>query len=189
MMHFTFTGLAVLALFLVGFASPSDPPKPGEKAPNFSLATLDGRVVELNALTREGPVVLVVLRGFPGYQCPICNRQVKAYSSKSDDFASLGTRVVFVYPGPSSSLRERGEEFVSDKDLPSSFIFLLDPDYLFTGLYNLRWDEPKETAYPSTFIIDSTGIVRFAVVSTTHGGRVSPEEALKEVKRVLSPEP
>lgn len=66
MMHFLLNRHAVLVLMFVGFAAPSDPPKTGEKAPNFSLTTLEERVIELNTLTTEGRVVLVVLRGFPG---------------------------------------------------------------------------------------------------------------------------
>ena len=46
-------------------------PGVGDKAPAFSLQSLGGETVKLSALTEQGPVVLLVLRGFPGYQCPI----------------------------------------------------------------------------------------------------------------------
>ncbi|MGH7956231.1 MAG: hypothetical protein ACREH8_04380, partial [Opitutaceae bacterium] len=45
--------------------------------------------------------------------------------------------------------------------------------------YGLRWEAPKETAYPSTFIIDRANRVRFAHVSKTHGNRVSAAAALE----------
>ena len=45
-------------------------PSIGQKAPAFSLSTPAGQIVELGSLTQKGPVVLVVLRGYPGYQCP-----------------------------------------------------------------------------------------------------------------------
>jgi hypothetical protein len=55
----------------------------------------------------------------------------------------------------------------------------MDPDYKFTNAYRLRWDAPRETAYPSTFVIDRERKVRFAKVSKTHGGRATASEVLK----------
>jgi alkyl hydroperoxide reductase subunit AhpC len=54
----------------------------------------------------------------------------------------------------------------------------LDPDYTFTLRYGLRWDAPRETAYPSTFVIDRGGVVRFALVSRTHDGRAPAADVL-----------
>ena len=54
--------------------SASDAPKVGDVAPAFALKSLDGEAVRLADLAAKGPVVLVVLRGWPGYQCPICDR-------------------------------------------------------------------------------------------------------------------
>jgi len=44
------------------------PPAEGTKAPDFSLKSLAGKTVRLSTLTKQGPVALVVLRGYPGYQ-------------------------------------------------------------------------------------------------------------------------
>jgi len=46
------------------------------KGPDFKLSTPEGKTVQLSEVEAKGPVVLVVLRGYPGYQCPYCNRQV-----------------------------------------------------------------------------------------------------------------
>lgn len=154
-------------------------PKVGTEAKDFELAALGGASVKLSALTKDGPVVLVVLRGNPGYQCPICTRQFGEFLGKADEFKAAGARVVFVYPGPSDKLKEKAAEFVKGKDYPAHFGILLDPDYAFTNAYNLRWDAKNETAYPSTFVIGKGGKVTFAKVSTTHGGRLSAADALK----------
>src|SRR5271170_3266599 len=98
---FRITGfaLALLSLsLLTAAAQAGDPPKVGDKAPDFSLKSLDGQTVQLSKLTANGKVVLVLLRGWPGYQCPICDRQVHDFSSKKDDFAAAKARLVFVYP-------------------------------------------------------------------------------------------
>src|SRR5690348_11227839 len=67
----------VLGLSLSIATHAAEPPKIGEKAPDFSLKTLDDKTVRLSDLTANGKVVLIVLRGWPGYQCPICERQVQ----------------------------------------------------------------------------------------------------------------
>ena len=41
----------------------------------------------------RGPLVLVVLRGWPGYQCPFCTRQFGDYRLNAQKFAERGTPV------------------------------------------------------------------------------------------------
>jgi peroxiredoxin len=128
-------------------------------------------------------VVLVVLRGFPGYQCPLCNRPVGELVKNAEGFAKAGVRVVMVYPGPRDVAQSKANEFVSDKSLPQHFTLLVDPDYQMVGRYNLRWDAPKETAYPSTFVMNRSGKITFAKVSDSHGGRSTAAEILAELAK------
>ncbi len=177
----------LLPFFLAVAPSPqsaaANPPVVGDKAPDFTLATIQGNKVRLSELTAKSPVVLVVLRGFPGYQCPLCNQQVHSYLKQAQEFANAGARIVLVYPGPAENLESRATEFLKDKKLPDNFELLLDPDYEFTNLYGLRWDAPKETAYPSTFLIDQKGTVFFAKISKTHGGRASATELIEALAK------
>lgn len=154
-------------------------PAVGDKAPDFTLQALDGQSMTLSKLTADSPVVLVVLRGYPGYQCPICSAQVGNLVSRSKDISDVGARVVFVYPGPGEKLSDRATEFLKAKSLPDHFAMVTDPDYTFAGAYGLRWDAPRETAYPSTFVVDRQGTVRYAKVSKTHGGRANAAEIVK----------
>jgi peroxiredoxin len=139
--------------------------------------------VELSKELSERPVVLVVLRGWPGYQCPICTRQVGELVTRSADLERAGARVILVYPGPAERLKDHAEEFAQGKGLPEGFRFVMDPDYTLTNRYGLRWDKKGETAYPSTFVIDRDGAVRFAKVSKSHGARASVEEVLKALAK------
>ena len=109
--------------------------------------------------------MLVVLRGWPGYQCPICTAQFADLRKHADDFAAAHARVLLVYPGPADQLKAHAKAFVKQGAMPAGFSFLIDPGYVFTNAWNLRWDAPKETAYPSSFVIDSSGVVRFQKVS------------------------
>ncbi len=156
-------------------------PRVGETAPDFALRTLDGQLVALRGLTASGPVVLVVLRGWPEYQCPICTKQVQDYIAHAADFAARGAQVLMVYPGPAERLKEHAQEFVRDKQWPSAFRFVLDPDYAFTRAYGLRWEAKRETAYPATFVLERGGNIRFAYVSRSHGDRVGAARALTEL--------
>jgi peroxiredoxin len=177
------TPLLFLAL-VAGFrVSAATPPAVGDNAPNFTLQTLDSKSVELRQITATQAVVLVVLRGWPGYQCPICTRQVNEFTREAGEFAKLNARVVMVYPSPAEKLKEHAQEFLQNKEWPKEFVFVTDPDYRFTDAYGLRWNAPKETAYPSTFVIGKDNKVRFSQVSKTHGGRAKVTDVLKTLSK------
>jgi thioredoxin-dependent peroxiredoxin len=157
----------------------------GSTAADVAFQPLEGQeAIKLSELTAEGPVVLVVLRGWPGYQCPICMRQVADLRKHADDFKQLGAKVVLVYPGPADNLDERAREFLRGSALPEPFEFVIDPDYAFTNLYGLRWDAPRETAYPSTFVLDQNRVVRFRKISTSHGDRAKTDDVLEALTLV-----
>ena len=154
------------------------PPAVGDKAPDFALSTPTGKSVRLSEEVSKGPVVLVVLRGYPGYQCPYCNRQVQDFIQQSQGFASAGARVLMVYPGPPQDLGDKANEFLADKKLPDNFDLVLDPGYEFTNQYSLRWNADHETAYPSTFLIDKQGVIFFSKIVKEHGGRTTAAEIM-----------
>lgn len=170
---------ATASLIFAGGATPTV----GEAAKDFELPALSGGTVKLSKLTSDGPVVLVVLRGYPGYQCPICSVQFAGFVAKAAEFKKANAQVVFVYPGPSDKLKERANEFLKGRDYPANFQIVLDPDYAFTKSYGIRWQAPAETAYPSTFVIDGKSRVLFANVSKGHGGRTKAEDALKAIAK------
>jgi peroxiredoxin Q/BCP len=174
--------LAFALAVTTGVSGAETPPAVGDIAPNFTLRTLDDRTVELKALVDRSPVVLLVLRGWPGYQCPLCTRQVNEFVRQAREFKQRGARVVMVYPGPAEKLQAYAQDFLKDKAWPADFLFLVDPDYSFTNAYGLRWAAKNETAYPSTFVIERGGKIAFAKISKTHGGRVSATQVLAELK-------
>jgi thioredoxin-dependent peroxiredoxin len=176
-------GLGLLSSNVAHAADDSKkPPAVGDAATALELKTVAGDEVTLDGLTKETPVVLIVLRGYPGYQCPVCNKQVGRFLGAASKLKDAGAQVVMIYPGPAGELTEHAKEFTKDWTLPKHFHLLLDPDYGFTNAWHLRWDEPMETAYPSTFVIGKDGKIRFAKVSQTHGGRASVEEVLNALK-------
>jgi len=156
-------------------------PAVGERAKDFTLKTIEGKKLSLSQLNQDGPVVVAVLRGFPGYQCPACNAQAGDFLGNAKKFAAAGANVVLIYPGNADGLGRHAAEFVKGKTLLTNFQLVLDPDYEFAAAYALRWDAQGETVYPATFVIDSKGQIKFAKVSKTHGGRASAAEVLAEL--------
>lgn len=157
-------------------------PASGAKAPDFTLQTPTGKTVTLAKERAKGTTVLVVLRGYPGYQCPYCVKQVHDFVEHSADFAARKANVVLVYPGPPADLDQHAKEFLAKHaDLPSNITLVVDPDYKMTNLYGLRWDAPHETAYPSTFILDKSGTILFEKISHAHGDRTSADDILSQL--------
>ncbi len=161
-------------------------PKMGEKAPDFTLKTLDDTTVHLSEMVGKGSVVLVVLRGWPGYQCPICDRQVQDFIQLKAGFVEAKAQLVFIYPGPAAGLTAHAEEFKKwkGKEWPGEFVYALDPDYSMVNAYGLRWDAPRETAYASTFVLDPKRMVRFAKTSKSHGDRTKAADVLEEATKL-----
>jgi peroxiredoxin len=162
------------------------PPKVGDTAPGFTLKTLDDQTVRLSDLTATGKVVLVVLRGWPGYQCPLCSRQVQDYIASSTGFKTAKARVVMVYPGPAADLKAHATEFLKNKQWPQEFVYLIDPGFSMVNAYTLRWDAPGETVYPSTFVLDQKGVVRLATISHDHDNRTKAADIIAELQRMGS---
>src|SRR5260370_27310675 len=119
----------LLACLLPVTLTAATPPKVGDKAPDFTLNTMDHQSVRLSDLTPKGKTVLIVLRGWPGYQCPFCTQQVQDYVKSTSEFAGSHARVVMVYPGPADNLIAHAKEFFNNKDWPKDFTFVIDPAF------------------------------------------------------------
>lgn len=168
-----------LCALLLSVSLFAETPAVGTKAPDFTLSTPTGTPVQLSGQEQKANVVLVLLRGYPGYQCPYCQRQAHDFVEHAAAFATKGAIVLLVYPGPPADLDQRAKEFLARQaNLPANFILVTDPDYKMTNLYNLRWNAENETAYPSTFILDRTGTVLFEKISHSHEDRATAQDIL-----------
>ena len=158
-------------------------PSVGSPAPDFDTPRLDGSRLRLSNLTKEGPVALLILRGWIGYQCPVCTRQVGDFLGRAADFQAAGAHVVMVYPGDSSYVRERAAEFITGKTLPARYHYVQDPDLKIVNLYGVRWVAPDQHAYPSAFVIDRQGATQVAYVGKAAGDRPAIDDVQAAVRR------
>ena len=178
--------LAVAASSVGAAAEPSNVgPKVGDKASDFDLPIVGGDgYLSLSDETDQGHVVVVVLRGYPGYQCPICQRQVSALVNRASALAQNAHRVILVYPGEGASLERRAEQFKGSRKLPDPLVLVRDDDLKMIESWGLRWQARRETAYPSTFVIDRHGRIRWRKISSSHADRSTVEEIVRELKKL-----
>jgi peroxiredoxin len=180
-------GITVVTVSAVPVPAPALPqtnrPSVGSPAPDFETPRLDGSPLRLSDLTQAGPVALLILRGWVGYQCPVCTRQVGDFLGHAAEFQAAGASVVMVYPGDSSYVRERAEEFITGKTLPARYHYVQDPDLKVVNLYGVRWAAPDQHAYPSAFVIDRQGTTRFAYIGRNAGDRPAIADVLAAVRR------
>ncbi|MCG8648657.1 MAG: peroxiredoxin family protein [Pirellulales bacterium] len=178
-----------LGLALATVATAEDesikPPAVGERIPDFDLPVVgQDNFIELRDQYKQGNVVVVVLRGYPGYQCPLCNRQVSSLVNRAKALAGQAHRIILVYPGDDASLQRRAEQFMGSRKLPPPLVLVRDDGMKMISRWGLRWHNPRETAYPATFVIDRNGRVRWSKISDNHAGRSSVEEVLRELRRL-----
>ncbi|MGG1674268.1 peroxiredoxin-like family protein [Neobacillus sp. NRS-1170] len=171
--------------------------QPGEKAVDFKLTNALGRDVVLFEELAKGPVVLVFYRG--GW-CPFCNMQLKAYQQILPEIQAMGAQLIAISPQkPDHSLSLQEKEGLE-------FQVLSDPNGLVTAKYNLLFDVPPGVReitegigldlaeynntskwilpVPATFMIDESAIIRSAYVNPNFMQRQSPEEILRELRKL-----
>ncbi|SFJ32297.1 Peroxiredoxin [Paenibacillus sp. UNC496MF] len=171
--------------------------QPGEKAADFKLTNALDRELVLFEELAKGPVVLVFYRG--GW-CPFCNMQLRAYQQILPDIRAMGAQLIAISPQKpdhSLSLQEKGG---------LQFQVLSDPNGLVTAKYNLLFDVPPGVKglmesigldlaeynntskwvlpVPATFMIDENAIIRSSYVNPNFMQRQSPEEILRELKKL-----
>ena len=105
--------LFFILTFFISSAHASDlkiGPKESSKIGEITGTTLNGANFSLAKLVEKGSVVLVMLRGYPGKQCPVCSTQVAGYIAKAEAFEQQrNTPVVFIYPGKVKKSRKTCE--------------------------------------------------------------------------------
>lgn len=157
----------------------------GDKVIDFDLPVVGGdEYISLSDEYKSGPVVLVVLRGYPGYQCEICSQQLSSFRNRAKVLAKEASRVILVYPGEGTSLKRHAERFVGSRSVPDPLVVVRDQDMKMVEEWGLRWKGRRESAYPATYIIDRNGRVHWQKVSKDHSGRANMEEILKVLRKL-----
>ena len=128
----------------------------GEPAPDFVLPGTTGREDGRRDYTLEEylgrPVVLVF---YPGDNTPVCTRQLTAYTNDIDDFAKVDAQILAISPQSVES-----HEGFSCKQGGFAFPLLADEDKEVGRAYGTIG--PLGFYRRSAFVIDTTGVLRYA---------------------------
>src|SRR4051812_27104082 len=111
--------LALAAVLILSTNSRADdppkPPKVGDTIEEFKSDSTTDHEASLSTVAQKRRLVLVVLRGYPGSQCPACTAQVAELRKHASEFKELGAHVLLVYPGAVDNLQIRATQFLKDE--------------------------------------------------------------------------
>jgi peroxiredoxin Q/BCP len=147
--------------------------KIGDRAPDFSLASQDGKTVALADFLGKNAVVLFF---YPKDESPICTKEVCAFRDAYEDFVKAGAVVI----GVSSDSTASHREFADHHRLP--FLLLADE----TGSLRKAFGVPRTLGVlPGrvTYVIDKQGVVRL-IFNSQLSAADHVSEALEIVSKI-----
>ncbi|KPK64690.1 hypothetical protein AMJ83_00365 [candidate division WOR_3 bacterium SM23_42] len=128
-------------------------------APGFTLEDVDGKIVNLDSLLAEGPVLV----SFWALWCKMCIKELDALRPYSEEFDSLNITLLAISQDKTRSVPKVKPFATSHK---WTYQVVLDPENTMRELYNVQ-------AMPTFFIIDQNKKIVF-----THQGYKPGDEEL-----------
>lgn len=184
-----FTQLSIAQNDLPKSATDIAPLLIGEKAPNTSLKTIDGKSVSFLETLDKKKTILVFYRG--GW-CPYCNQHLSALAEAEPELIKLGYKIIAISPDSSKSLQE-----TKSKD-EINYTLLSDSKNNFSKAFGIAFEAPKNyekyllkgsdnvnsniIPVPSVFILDKEGTILFEYIAPNYKDRLSNELLLAVAK-------
>ena len=155
-------------------ATQRQPPTAGETAPDFSLKSTNGETVSL-ADYRDKKHVLLAF--FPLAFTSTCTAELCEFSEDFDRYAGEDLVVLPISVDSVPTLREFKSKYQLRTDLLSDF------KRQATEAYGVMWQDAfySNRAY---FLIDKSGVVRWAHVEANPGQKRSPEDILEQLSKL-----
>lgn len=146
--------------------------KPGQKAPEITLADKDGSNFSLSSLLGQKNIVLYF---YPKNFTPGCTKEACSFRDAYEDFLEAGAEVI----GVSADSVESHAKFASGRELP--FVLLSDPKFEAHEAYDVKPSLFGILRARATYVIDKEGTIRNAFESQLNIGK-HIQEALEVVK-------
>ncbi len=176
--------------------------KAGDAAPPFTLPDAFGNEVALKALLANGPVVVSFYRG---EWCPFCNVELHGLQQVLPKIQKLGANLIAISPekpdhGIVATQKNKLtfpvlSDFGNKVARQFGIVFQVGHELrefsknVFKNDIALRNGEDSyELPVPATFVIDTTGIIRFAHVEVDYmTGRAEPETVVAALETIAHP--
>lgn len=182
-----------------------DPVKTGEKAPAFTVRTVDNEAFVFDPEHLDKPAILITFRG--GW-CPYCNLHLSELRNVVPELQDMGIDVYFLSGDRPELLYESlkretqedieglGYTILSDADLAAARalgIAFHVPDSMVTGMQERGRDIDGSSMQnfqalpvPAVYIVDEDGEVTYSFVEADYKVRL-PAEDLLEAARAVAP--
>jgi peroxiredoxin len=172
----------------------------GSAAPRFALPDHRGQSVSLDALLKQGPVVVAFYRG---QWCPYCNTQLHAYQEALPDFLARGAQLVAISPQtPDNSLTTAERHalafpVLSDEAsrVAEQFGITLSIEDAMRGLHAgvgadltaINGDPSWRVPVPATYVIRPDGVIAADWIDGDFRHRAEPAEILAALDAMRTP--
>jgi len=176
--------------------------KVGSAMPPFMLPNAVGRLIASDELLAKGPLVVTFFRGS---WCPYCQRTLEALEEALPRIHAAGAELVALTPDTGAHLSDSetaghlSPQILSDVDgavgLQFGVLFRAPEIYrellagLGTDLRERHGNEGWFLPMPASFVVDQTGIVRYAFVNADFTLRADPEEIVQVLEGLKSERP
>jgi peroxiredoxin len=167
-------------------------PKAGEELPPFMLPDADGRMVSLEELRAQGPVVVSFNRG---HWCPFCRIELRSLAEAERELGALGARIVSIMPDRQSFIGQLAADLQGKvtilSDIDNGYALSLGlaiwvgdtARELMSGREQLRIDlfqgnDAWFLPLPATFVVGRNGIIRARFVDPNFRERMEIADIL-----------
>jgi peroxiredoxin len=158
----------------------------GKKFPLTKFIDSSGKLVDISEYFKDKRVVLTVMKGFYSQGiCVYCTRQTADLARNKKGFTDLNAELLVVYPGREEHINAfvrsvRDYERSDDPRFQLPFKVLLDVNQDAVRALNIAGD----LANPTTFILDSNGMVQYQYTGRSMSDRPTAANILQEVRKL-----
>ncbi len=125
-----FSKCLVLIALIATFMANGQKLEKGDKAPTFTMETINGESLDLDNLNKEGKTVFISFLRYAG--CPVCNLRVHELSKQYEDLMARNIQMIVVF----ESSKETLLEYTKDADSP--FPIVSDEDNVFYDSFGVK---------------------------------------------------
>jgi peroxiredoxin len=151
-----------------------DPLPVGKKAPDFAARTAEGKAIKLSDFKGKKNLVLVF---YQGSFCSVCGTQLTNIQSHLSDFRDQSAEIIAISADDAQhAMRSVGEHGLTFNVLP-------DPKKEIIRKFGIGNISKQGIAWPSLFIVDKNGVVKFSYASR-EGHRLHSNEILPQLSKI-----